>query len=323
MGAMDPAMIIAETRGRVADMAGGEIRVEPITKGGSDRSYARLRCEGASPLVFMAYTDARPDNAAFLGVSEFLAASGVRVPAIVAKDLDRKFLWIEDLGADDLWAHRGDDWPPRRELYRKALVEVAKLHRMDGAGIELQPPFDEALYRWEQEYFVEQFLRRFSPPGDGGEDLLGTDELEGLRRGLAEMPRRLVHRDFQSENVMVRGGEVYLIDYQGLRLGRPEYDVASLLYDPYVEITPSQRDELLGDYYEIAAPDLPFEEWMDVFYRCAAQRLMQAMGAYGFLGGEKGKPEFLKHIPVARARLDEVLGKLGFDRVRSALRSTS
>jgi aminoglycoside/choline kinase family phosphotransferase len=314
--------VVAQTKRRVASMADGEIRVEPINKGGSDRSYARLACAGAPPLVFMAYTDARPDNAAFLAVSEFLAGAGVHVPKIVAKDLGRKFLWIEDLGADDLWAHREDAWGARRDLYRKALVEVAKIHRMDGASIELQPPFDETLYLWEQEYFVEQYLRRFSKAPQGEiEGLLAGDELRELREGLAAMPRRLVHRDFQSENLMVRDGEVYLIDYQGLRLGRPEYDVASLLYDPYVPMAGEEREELLQIYFEIAQVDGEFEDWLPVFYQCAAQRLMQAMGAYGFLGVGKGKQEFLKHIPVARERLVEVLGRLGMEETLRALSS--
>lgn len=309
---MDASGMIAATRRLVPEMAVGEIDAEPILKGGSERSYARLRCGEAAPLIFMAYSTARPDNAAFSGVSEFLAGIGVNVPRIVAKDLGQRYLWIEDLGTDDLWSHRGDPWEARCELYRKALVEVAKLHRLESASIDLQVPFDEALYRWEQEYFIEQYLRRFSAADASQLDaLLDGCELVDLRVGLAALPRFLVHRDFQSENVMVRGGDVFLIDYQGLRLGRPEYDVASLLYDPYVAITEGERAELLQMYFEIAQPGGDYDEWLGIFYRCAAQRLMQALGAYGFLGVGKGKQEFLQHVPVARERLLEVLARAG------------
>ena len=48
---------------------------------------------------------------------------------------------------------------------------------------------------------------------------------------------------------------------------------------------------------------------------------MQAMGAYGFLGVGKGKADFLKHIPLARERL-EVLATLGLETIRLALGST-
>ena len=45
----------------------------------------------------------------------------------------------------------------------------------------------------------------------------------------------------------------------------------------------------------------------DEIYRlCAVQRLMQALGAYGFLGLAKGKDQFLAHVPPALASLREV-----------------
>jgi len=309
---MDEAKVIEETKKRVPAMASAEIVVEPINKGGSDRTYARLKCEGSPPLIFMSYTDARPDNAAFLDASEFLANAGVSVPKIVAKDLEQMFLWIEDLGADDLWAHRNDPWESRGELYRKTLAEAAKIHRLDSASFELQPPFDETLYYWEQEYFANEYLGRFlGVPTSEIAALLEGKELRQLRGVLSVLPRSLVHRDFQSENVMVRNGEVYFIDFQGLRLGRREYDVASLLFDPYVPMEEAEREELLYHYaglVEIEEEHLKF--WLEIVDRCAAQRLMQALGAYGFLGVGKGKEEFLKHIPVAHERLMGVLEKL-------------
>ena len=319
---MDLENVIAATRRAIPEMGRGEIRVEPIHKGGSERSYARLNSAGAAPLIFMAYSTARPDNAAFLGVSEFLSAIGVNVPRIVAKDIGRRFLWIEDLGSDDLCSHQADPWPARREFYRRALAEATKLHRLDAASIDLQPPFDGELYRWEQAYFIDQYLRRFSGAGAEMLDaLLDGEELVALRVGLAALPRFLVHRDFQSENVMLRGGETFLIDYQGLRLGRPEYDVASLLYDPYVTMGEDERAELLQIYFDNARPAEPYGEWLGIFYRCATQRLMQALGAYGFLGIGKGKSEFLQHVPVARERLLEVMGRAGgLDAVMAVVR---
>ena len=43
--------------------------------------------------------------------------------------------------------------------------------------------------------------------------------------------------------------------------------------------------------------------WEEELRACARQRLMQALGAYGFLGRVKGKQPFLQHIPVAAERL--------------------
>ncbi len=103
-------------------------------------------------------------------------------------------------------------------------------------------------------------------------------------------PRVLVHRDFQSQNIIIRDGQAYLIDFQGMRPGLAEYDLASLLYDPYVQLSAAERKELLEFYRtEAGVTDPAFAE---KFQLCAMQRLMQALGAYGFLGLVQREPRF-------------------------------
>ena len=121
----------------------------------------------------------------------------------------------------------------------------------------------------------------------------------------------MVHRDFQSQNVIVRDGQAWLIDYQGLRPGRPEYDLASLLYDPYVRLPDGERRELLAYYAGLHGAGEAFGSDAGVFARCACQRLLQALGAYGKLGVGDGKKAFLEHIPNAVANLRSVLAESG------------
>jgi aminoglycoside/choline kinase family phosphotransferase len=94
---------------------------------------------------------------------------------------------------------------------------------------------------------------------------------------------------------MIRNDRPVLLDFQGMRKGNLFYDLASLICDPYVSFSPSERNELIAFYYRIMAPDYSFEKFTDYFWEGAAQRLMQALGAYGFLGLKKNKPDFLQH----------------------------
>ena len=161
----------------------------------------------------------------------------------------------------------------------------------------LREPFYAALYRWEQDYFFNNFL--------GPETAVAwraVVPLEAQAEELAGRPRVVVHRDLQSQNVMVHDREVTLIDFQGMRAGLAGYDVASLLYDPYVPLTPDERGELSGLYAGLAGRR-DAEDWNEELRAGARQRLMQALGAYGFLGRVKGKSAFLQHIPVAAERL--------------------
>jgi len=84
-----------------------------------------------------------------------------------------------------------------------------------------------------------------------------------------------------------------LIDFQGMRWGSPFYDLGSLLYDPYVFFTAEERLELLSYYYVLSNRALDWKGFRKAFYEASAQRLMQALGAYGFLGMKRGLSDFL------------------------------
>ena len=88
-----------------------------------------------------------------------------------------------------------------------------------------------------------------------------------------------------------------------MRFGSPFYDLGSLLCDPYVRFSEEERDKLLAFYYGLSKRDLAWPDFQQVFWEASTQRLMQALGAYGFLGLKKGLAVFLEHIPAGLANL--------------------
>ncbi len=324
----DQKTLSVETWRRFRRLAGRDLVAEPIVRGGSGRTFYRLHWPGNDEsMILMHYTLDRPDHGHFLPASRLLASLGVRVPAILEADEALHLVWLEDLGREDLWSLRDQPWQNLSTFYRAALREAAKLHGIEESAVDcpLQPPFDAALYRWEQEYFVRHFLEKFCGlHAEQGDSLLAQQGFSTLAHDLAALPRSLVHRDFQSQNVMIKNGAAYLIDYQGIRWGRPEYDIASLLLDPYVHLTRDMREELLGFYLESFQPGRDPAAFLKIYRACAAQRLMQALGAYGYLSLVANKTFYLTCIPVAAQRLSEVLQEGGFlDFLLPFLRSDS
>ncbi len=311
----------AESCRHVPGWAGALVRLDLIVKGGSDRYYYRATAvmgsgTGPETAIIMVYTDKRADNPAFFSATDVLNHCGARTMRIYHHDAAQRIAWMEDLGREDLWECRQLD--AVLPLYRDTLVQAACLHAHTAESLPealratLQPGFDARLYLWEQNYFFDQFACRFST--------LPEAELAALRQSapftemaetLAALPRRLVHRDFQSQNIIVRRGQAWMIDYQGVREGRPEYDIASLLYDPYVNLTTEERLELFGFYQDLRQKQDGGTVPAEVFAMAACQRLMQALGAYGKLGVGDGKTAFLRHIPAAVANLREVLAGSG------------
>jgi N-acetylmuramate 1-kinase len=95
-----------------------------------------------------------------------------------------------------------------------------------------------------------------------------------------------------------------------MRSGLAQYDLASLLMDPYVSFSRGERDSLLRYYFHRNEPILSFSEFEEIFLECAIQRLMQALGAYGTIALRHGKPDFLRHIAPAIKNLIEVASSL-------------
>lgn len=302
--------------------------VAPIEKGGSGRKFWRMRV-GAQSLILVRYGEDRPENKHYVAIARFLATVGVRVPVTHFHDETEGLIVMEDAGDNDLWGHRLDPWPQRRALYQRtldqALILHTQAHRAPGAKSLkfLQPVFDAALYQWEQDYFFEHCLgRHFGLTPEQIEAECERPRLQEIAAHLAKQPRVLVHRDFQSQNVIVRDGEVCLIDFQGLRPGLAHYDLASLLLDPYVTLSEAEREELLAHYLSGLLGPGRHEApgFRALFDLCAMQRLMQALGAYGKLGHADGRTHFLDHIPAALASLREVLERVpGVEKLRALL----
>ncbi|MDF1739166.1 MAG: phosphotransferase [Verrucomicrobiales bacterium] len=300
------------TRAAFPEWNEADLRFDLIEKGGSGRIFVRVSGlpEGGA-VIAMFYLNDRADNKRFAPVTDFLNRHEIPAPEVIRRNDELNLLWVEDLGEIDLGTLEDSDWDDvRAPAYREALKAVFRLHSILEAEApedlpELEPPFDDALYTWEQEYFLEQYVARFLSP-ETASSLAASPEMKALRDELAKLPRSLLHRDFQSTNVMMPGGEAHLIDYQGLRWGVPEYDLASMVYDPYITFSETERDELVDYYFSLkeeAGHETSREAFQKRLNQCATQRLMQAMGAYGFLSEVKGKSEFLQHIPAAAARL--------------------
>ncbi len=96
---------------------------------------------------------------------------------------------------------------------------------------------------------------------------------------------------------MIRNGEPVLIDFQGMRFGTFFYDLGSLLCDPYMALADEERLDLLAFYHGLTKNRMDWRAFREMFWNASVQRLMQALGAYGFLALRKNLGGFLEHIP--------------------------
>ena len=285
----------------------------PLEGRGSDRTFFRLKWNRKDSAILVHYDPKRLENTYYADIAIFLREINVPVPKLIRHDPDGCLILMEDLGDMDLWSFRKTDWETRRTLYQETLTIVCRLHSFPkdafpSGRFKLMESFSPDLYRWERDYFRNHFVR----------DVCGIklkpsfkreleEELSSLANRLTETMRCLVHRDLQSQNVMIRNGAPFLIDFQGMRFGSLFYDLGSLLCDPYATLSMSEQEELLSFYYGMAKGDLDWVTFQNHFWEASAQRLMQALGAYGFLGLKKGLRTYLEHIPAGLQNLQHAV----------------
>jgi NDP-sugar pyrophosphorylase family protein/aminoglycoside/choline kinase family phosphotransferase len=272
---------------------------------GSDRSFWRL-WNGTDSVIAIRYALTRAENARYSGHAALLAEAGVPVPAIRLDLPETQLLLLEDCGDDSLQQRMNQKRQTKDEQWYQSTVEaLVRLHRegtrlVAERKIALEPAFDEALYAWEQRLFEEHLLKNRY-----GYEALPADvasELKQISQKLLKAKQVLLHRDFQSSNVLFKKEKPVLIDFQGMRLGAGAYDLASLLYDPYLKVSQALRKKMAA-YYLKAFPEN--RDAVALLREGAVQRLVQALGAYGRLA-HVGQKHFAQYILPALENLLEV-----------------
>lgn len=281
----------------------------PLGPRGSARTFTRIR-RGSRDVMMVRYDAARLENTLYAGHTRFLARIGVPVPRVLVDDPERHVTLLADLGDESIetWI-AGRSEKEIERLYRRVLDGVLVFHE---AGVraarrvrlEMVPSFRPVLYRWEHNYFAEHMLRNRMkcPPAQVTRI---KRELAAVALCLQRAPRVLVHRDLQSSNILLRAGKAHFIDYQGMRYGPAVYDLASLLCDPYVELSEALCARLLEHYAaRCRTPRLV----RDLFWCGVVQRLAQALGAYARLGSRPETRQFARYIQPALRMMARALG---------------
>jgi len=302
------------------------LEVRPLAGDASTRRYARLRLDGAAPstLVAMILADRgiamssdelavfaeAPKELPYLNVHRFLVELGVAVPEVVVDAADQGVLLLEDVGDLTLWdAAAGADAEGVLRLYRAAIDQLLLLQIKGSEGrndscIAFQQAFDERLFLWEFEHYIEfgieKRLDRSLPSGDAQ---VLRRHFSTIARRLGAQPRFLNHRDYHSWNLHVQNGAIRVIDFQDALLAPAPYDLATLLGDRDTPqtIQPEIERQLVAYYIDQwndrSERRLDPADTEDIYFLCALQKALKVVGRFFFLDLVKGKPGYMRYMP--------------------------
>ena len=293
-------------------------------KAGSDRSFLRIKSNTDLKVpssVLVVWNSEDNDWERFMGINSEFVSDISLFPEIYAFDESLGLILEEDCGVTTLkeYCNATNNLEDIQDKYRQVLDKLIKWqdsNLLNKTHITARV-MDIEMYLWESDYFATHLVSEYF----GLSSLLNfkwEEERQALAKIVVDMPLVPIHRDFQSENIMVADGGIKFVDYQGARLGAAEYDVASLLCDPYLPIiNDGIRDSLLDYYIRMSGTSVTLETFRIV----ALQRLMQALGAYANLSLHKGKPQYKTHIPQALTTIDLILEEIsGYEALKQIIR---
>ncbi|MBL8021547.1 MAG: phosphotransferase [Leptospirales bacterium] len=294
-------------------------RVVPLQGDLSKRTYFRVEFDrpwnGHPSLILCIHPDlADPAIADFKAVAAILSSHGIAASNVMREFPERGWLLETDVGAEDLQtfvsrrlaADRSDVLATYRDVVRLA----AAFHAASPEAPVSLRKFDAEKLSWELNYLMEN-LERFSVKA--GFNYFVSFELKMFLKSLCERleraePQVMVHRDLHSKNVFIRNGVWSLIDFQDSRMGLPWYDLASLVYDPYLPLDRSFRLQIMEEY--LAASQRRYSE--NLFYMQALQRTLKAIGTYCAVLSSRSDSQYLQALKQAVEYLEEIIQLGGF-----------
>ena len=282
----------------------------PASSDASFRRYFRWQAEGRS-LILMDAPPPQEDCRPFVRVAAMLADAGVHVPRILAQDLQRGFLVLDDLGSQTwlevLTADNAD------ELFGQALQALVTFQRMPGA--EALAPYDDALLRRELQLFPDWYLQRHL-----GLELSDRQQEQWqqvcdlLVHSALAQARVFVHRDYMPRNLMLSEPNPGILDFQDAVYGPISYDITSLFKDAFISWPEERVLGWLQRYWQLARDSglgVPgdFAEFQRASDLMGVQRHLKVIGIFARICYRDGKPKYLGDVPRFFAYIDAVLAR--------------
>ena len=290
----------------------------PLQKDLSTRTYYRLTlnevCELGNSLVLCVHSGQYEATISdFVSISRQFKEAGVAAPDVIAQK--QHWLLQTDAGSIDLrqhcleWIEKGDT-QSIEITYERLLDQLVRLQAVTPSHPVSGRFFDFDKLHFEMEHFalhVAQAGQKFA------REYFYSFEFQMFLKTICEKlaqssSKVFVHRDLHSKNVMRSSEDLVWIDFQDARSGLRYYDLASLLYDPYLPLSRDFRTRMLSSYAKKSGKAV--EE--NLFYMQSFQRLVKAIGTYMSVIHTRQDRDYLGFLRQAAIHLEEVVQLGGF-----------
>lgn len=299
--------------GLFAKQGWGAVPAATLTSASSDASFRRyFRWQGAGrSLIVMDAPPPQEDCAPFVKVAHMLAEAHLNVPQILAADLERGFLLLNDLGRQtylDVIDEGNAD-----QFFADALQALLAFQQLPMT--EPLPSYDDALLRRELQLFPEWYVQRhLGVEFSEQQQAMWQRASQLLIDSALAQPKVLVHRDYMPRNLMLSEPNPGVLDFQDAVYGPVTYDVTCLFKDAFLSWPEARVRSWLEQYWQQAREaGVPVQPVLDDFLRASdlmgVQRHLKVIGIFARICHRDGKPKYLGDVPRFFSYIEAVLAR--------------
>ncbi len=287
----------------VSEWLGTGWSVNPLRGDASVRAYYRILSGDERYMLAYYPEEVRNQLRRFLGAHDAIAANA-RIPEVI-HHCDIAVLQ-RDVGDETLFDILHRDREQGLRLYHEAIDLLVSFQKSPQAARELNPPFDASTFALELEMTLEFYVQGLMGSAAGPSLVSAMNE---ICNNITHHPYVLCHRDYHGQNIHTVNNDLFIIDYQDLRMGPDTYDLASLLRDRGVgEILGRESEMELLDYYRRqSAADSSIT---NRYFETLLQRSLKILGTFARQALTRGRDHYLDFIPSTLRTIERCLEAL-------------
>ena len=246
----------------------------------------------------------------FLETYQVLREHEISIPNIFDHQNNDYFL-IEDLGDTTLCDYYYQSGSEIESFYQNALEELFKFQSISNVPSDICFNYEKLM---EEIMITTGSLKDYYQCNP---KILKSIELEfdSICKNIVEHKMVLCHRDYHSKNIMIHKEKLYLIDFQDMRYGLPQYDLVSLLEDCYVALEPRLKKKLKERYWKEFLSPRDYQDSQELFEKLYdemnIQRTFKAIGTFIIVYNKRNDDYFKDLIREGWDRLIKVLDGSG------------
>ncbi len=198
----------------------------------------------------------------FIHVHNLLAKFLPYIPEIYGYSIHASVSIIEYLGQESLYTYmqRLPSTEESNSTFQKLiewLVLLQKITRQEKHLCFQRRMERETVFLEFQEFIKFGVLKGETRGNDELEIKKLTEYFKELSEEIEAIPVTLIHRDYQSKNILLYKNSPWILDFQDACLGPFTYDIASLIYDRKIDLDSCVQEKLMQEFWGKAYPEKP------------------------------------------------------------------